>query len=226
MIEKIREEGNEEFLQKYFELLINRLTHSSMSLEEDLGNVDDSRNAYALKDCMEALKMLLEYQNTKEPLDLDTIIAIGNKINESSMYTSLGFRKIGNYLAETSIPISNPKDIQKQMQQLLLDYQTTWKDLDPFLREAKFHITFIHIHPFEDGNGRVSRLLLNYNLLQAGQMPAIITSDLVEYYQDYIRREDEEAMAHLFRIQSQKEKEVITNLYNQETQKKHFSSKK
>lgn len=39
---KIFESKNEQFFKEYFELLLNRLTHSSMALEVDLGNPDIS----------------------------------------------------------------------------------------------------------------------------------------------------------------------------------------
>ena len=36
--------------------------------------------------------------------------------------------------------------------------------LELFKREARFHIEFIRIHPFEDGNGRTGRIILNAHL--------------------------------------------------------------
>jgi len=41
---------------------------------------------------------------------------------------------------------------------------------------ARAHHEFIHIHPFDDGNGRVVRLLLNYLLLRAGLLPLVVKS--------------------------------------------------
>lgn len=201
---------NSVFYQEYFELLINRITHSTMSLEKDLGDPNDSKNAIRLRDNMKAFKLLLSKQN--ELLTEELIIEVANLINESSMYISNGYRKSGNVLTDTDIPISNPENIELEVRQLINDYYYTWTDMDPYEKEAKFHISFIRIHPFEDGNGRTARLLLNFNLLKQGLSPVIITEDLDEYYKSYIRNESVKEMANIFRIQSIREKQVFETL--------------
>lgn len=200
------------FTEEYFELLINRFTHSSMALELDLGNIDSDKNAIKLNDYMISFKHLLELLPTSMEVDEELITSIANKVNEHSMYISNGYRKSGDFLAETKIPISKPENIQKDINELLKKYNEDWKDLDPFEREAKFHIAFIRIHPFEDGNGRTSRLILNYNLLRQKQAPVIITDDLTDYYYSFIANYDEENMARIFKIQSTKEHSIIHQL--------------
>ncbi|TVR63434.1 MAG: hypothetical protein EA420_07310 [Candidatus Competibacteraceae bacterium] len=41
---------------------------------------------------------------------------------------------------------------------------------------ARLHHDFIRIHPFDDGNGRVVRLLVNYVLLKVGLLPLVVKS--------------------------------------------------
>ncbi|MDD3341026.1 MAG: Fic family protein [Bacilli bacterium] len=206
---------NQEFYQDYFELLLNRLTHSNMSLEEDLGNPDDSKNAIKLRDNMNAFKLLLDYRKKGQPISEQIIMKTASKVNESALYISEYYRQSGTYLAETNIEITPPEEIPIKMEELLKRYSIEWAGLDPFEREAKFHIEFIKIHPFEDGNGRTSRLLLNYNLLCQGIAPAIITDDLLPYYHEYIKNSDFSSMENLFRIQSQKESVVFNQLYSE-----------
>ena len=51
-------------------------------------------------------------------------------------------------------------------------------------RAAKVHADFIGIHPFIDGNGRTSRLLMNLELLKAGYPPCVITvENRLAYYE-------------------------------------------
>ena len=51
------------------------------------------------------------------------------------------------------------------------------KQLHPVEVAAGLHYKFVRIHPFDDGNGRISRLLMNYILLKNGFPPVIIRSD-------------------------------------------------
>lgn len=56
-------------------------------------------------------------------------------------------------------------------------------DLHPLLIAAGFHIQFLRIHPFGDGNGRMARILTNLILMLCGYVPAIIQLDeRLSYY--------------------------------------------
>ncbi|MDP4120825.1 MAG: Fic family protein [Bacillota bacterium] len=56
-------------------------------------------------------------------------------------------------------------------------------DLNPAERAAWTHAEFVRIHPFIDGNGRTSRLLMNYQLLSAGFLPVSIAKEnRLNYY--------------------------------------------
>ena len=219
----ILSQENTEFFNEYIELLVNRLTHANMSLESDLGDADNYQNALRLKDNMIAFKMLVEGSLNGNTLTEELIISTADIVNKDSMYISNGYRSGGGYyLVDTNIPISNALDVSKDMFYLIKKYHEDCKDYEPFEREARFHIEFIRIHPFEDGNGRTSRLILNYNLLSQSIAPVIITVDLEEYYHSYIKNYDIKGMANLFKIQSTRENEVIHQLfdrYNREQEK-------
>ena len=201
---------NPDFYQDYMEMFIFRLTFSNMSIERDLGEIADSKNAIRLRDNYRAFQKLLTMFSYDMSEDL--IIDTANTINKSSMYISNGYRKLGRTLGDTNEPISDPKDIKSDMEKLLYNYYNEWNNLDPYLREAKFNIEFLRIHPFEDGNGRTSRLLLNFNLMKQKIAPVIITDDLVDYYFKARNNFDEEWIANMFRVQSEKELEVIDGL--------------
>lgn len=56
-------------------------------------------------------------------------------------------------------------------------------DINPIILAALFHYRFIRIHPFDDGNGRVARILMNFILMQFGYPPVIVkTEDKKNYY--------------------------------------------
>ena len=57
------------------------------------------------------------------------------------------------------------------------------KDFNPILLAAEFHYKFISIHPFDDGNGRTARILMNFILMKFGYPPVIIkTEDKANYF--------------------------------------------
>lgn len=73
-----------------------------------------------------------------------------------------------------------PQNVHKSMKELLAEYnQRKSIELENIL---DFHVQFERIHPFQDGNGRVGRLLLFWQCLQAAIVPFIITENLRLYY--------------------------------------------
>ena len=70
--------------------------------------------------------------------------------------------------------------VHGQMKSLLADYNALKKVT--FYDLLDFHVRFERIHPFQDGNGRIGRLLLFWQCLQTGIVPFIITEDLRLFY--------------------------------------------
>lgn len=82
---------------------------------------------------------------------------------------------------------STPPDytlLNDKMSQLINWYETEAYKLHPIERAAKVHADFVGIHPFIDGNGRTSRLLMNLELMKAGYPPCVITvENRLAYYE-------------------------------------------
>ena len=57
------------------------------------------------------------------------------------------------------------------------------KELNPIELAAWTHAEFVRIHPFQDGNGRTSRLIMNYQLMSQGFLPVSIAKEnRLDYY--------------------------------------------
>ncbi|MBK8698800.1 MAG: Fic family protein [Saprospiraceae bacterium] len=77
---------------------------------------------------------------------------------------------------------ANPIDTPIRMHELMSWFMENREIMHPVELAASFHHRFVLIHPFDDGNGRISRLLVNYILLANGFPPVIIRSnDKVQY---------------------------------------------
>lgn len=74
--------------------------------------------------------------------------------------------------------------IHEKMEKLMDWYSTEGSQLHPVVRGAMLHVIFVGIHPFIDGNGRTSRLLLNLELMKNGYPPIIIkVENRLAYYE-------------------------------------------
>ncbi len=73
-----------------------------------------------------------------------------------------------------------PENVHKRMKELLAEYNQH-KSIE-FEDIFDFHVQLERIHPFQDGNGRVGRLLLFWQCLQASIVPFIITEKLRLFY--------------------------------------------
>lgn len=73
--------------------------------------------------------------------------------------------------------------IPELMEQLVINYNE-WDKYHPITRASLLHGELVKIHPFIDGNGRTSRLIMNLALMKNGYVPVIITKEnRLKYYE-------------------------------------------
>ena len=73
--------------------------------------------------------------------------------------------------------------VPELMEKLILNYKT-WNKYHPIIRATLLHGELVKIHPFVDGNGRTSRLIMNLDLMKHGFNPVIIKKeDRLQYYE-------------------------------------------
>lgn len=92
--------------------------------------------------------------------------------------------KVGDYkMIENEVGGSEtvrPEDVATEMKALLADYNS--KSEITFDDILDFHVRFESIHPFQDGNGRVGRLIMFKECLKHNIVPFIITEELKMFY--------------------------------------------
>ena len=89
---------------------------------------------------------------------------------------------------------ASPEETPAKMGDLMKWYREehTRGLMHPVEIAARFHHLFTAIHPFDDGNGRMSRLLMNLLLMQSGYPPAVIRNSERDQYLAALRRADSE----------------------------------
>ena len=83
-----------------------------------------------------------------------------------------GFKKVD--LVVGNSPTSNPRDVKKELSNLIKWYKKNKGKIHPLILAYDFHLEYESIHPFRDANGRTGRLILNKILMQNGYPPMIV----------------------------------------------------
>ncbi len=87
------------------------------------------------------------------------------------------YKKLENVVGDSdTCPVA---EVPKRMRQLLREYASAPKTLESIV---DFHVKFETIHPFQDGNGRIGRLIMLKECLKTGIMPCVIAESLRRFY--------------------------------------------
>lgn len=109
---------------------------------------------------------------------LHLLLKSGTSDARKSWFVVGGYKKLPNEVGGKET--ASPETVVSQMQKLIKIYNSESKHtLDDIL---EFHYRFEMIHPFQDGNGRVGRLVLFKECLRNGIVPFIIHDELKMFY--------------------------------------------
>ena len=119
-------------------------------------------------------------ENLTESLikELHGMLKSGTSDSRKDWFAVGGYKRLPNEVG--GIDTTTPENVQKEMKVLLAGYNSKKvKSLEDII---ELHQRFESIHPFQDGNGRVGRLIMFKECLANGHVPFIITEDLKFFY--------------------------------------------
>ncbi len=168
----------------------NAIENSTLNLEEtekillqiNLDRYISERELFEAKN----LARVVSYINIKakeKELDLEMILFLHKTLLSNIRDDVAGrFRnedewvRVGNHIA------LDPKQVRTALEAMLVQYNATSNE-NIIKRVSLLHLTFEHIHPFVDGNGRIGRAINNYLLTREGFVPINIKFiDRASYY--------------------------------------------
>jgi len=93
------------------------------------------------------------------------------------------YRDVQVYISGAQHMPPSPALMYRQVKDFYADLSWKGKELNPVELAVWTHAEFVKIHPFTDGNGRTSRLIMNYQLMAEGFPPvSIAKEDRLEYF--------------------------------------------
>lgn len=115
--------------------------------------------------------------------ELHRILKTGTSDERKNWFRVGEYKKLPNEVGGNDTTL--PENVHTEIKALLTEYNSrknpTFEDI------VDFHQRFESIHPFQDGNGRVGRLIMFRELLKFNYVPFIITDDLKMYYYNGLR---------------------------------------
>lgn len=110
--------------------------------------------------------------------ELHKILKTGTSDSKKSYFAVGDYKKLENEVGD--IQTTSPQLVASEINKLLENYNK--KDKHTFDEILDFHVKFERIHPFQDGNGRIGRLIIFKECLKNNIVPFIITEELKMFY--------------------------------------------
>ena len=166
----------------------SRLTHdqtryifetNTIGVEKESVKVDDIVETANHFKCIDMVIENANYKLSEHFLkELHRVLKNGTSDSRKAWFAVGDYKKRPNEVGNN--PTTPPEQVAGKMKALLAQYLKKGKHTLEELLD--FHYQFEAIHPFQDGNGRIGRLVLFKECLKNGIVPFIITDDIKYYY--------------------------------------------
>ena len=162
-------EGNTLSLKETHLVINEGVTIGGKSIQEHLEAINHADAIDFLEDLVRGNVLL----NQRTLLQLHQLILKGVNTRQAGVY-----RTVPVYISGSEHKPPEPYLIDKMMEDYFLFYETNKDVLHPVILAAEMKERLVTIHPFIDGNGRVSRLIMNFILLSHGYTTVILKGDI------------------------------------------------
>lgn len=176
----------------------SRLTHdqtryifetNTIGVEKEVLNVDDVietvNHFHCIDIIIDSARAVLTEKFIK---DLHFILKNGTSDSRKDWFAVGDYKKLPNEVGGMDTII--PEEVADKMKTLLMEYNA--KDAKTFEDILDFHVKFERIHPFQDGNGRIGRLIMFKECLKNNVVPFIVDDNLKMFYYRGLKEWDNE----------------------------------
>ena len=152
---------------------------NTIGIDNETINVDDIIETANHFRCIDKIIDCANYEISESLIkELHLILKSGTSDNRKNWFTAGDYKKLPNEVGGRDTV--KPENVHNEMQNLINKYNKikskTFEDI------IEFHTEFERIHPFQDGNGRVGRLLMFKECLKYDIIPFIIDNEMKLYY--------------------------------------------
>ncbi len=183
-------EGNSLSLIETGVVLMDGIAIGGKKVREILEVINHLRAYRYLKQCVEAGR----------PLSEEIVKDLHQMLMELIMPGGV-YRNVKVFIVGARHTPPAPQEMYRQIKDFYLALEGKAAELNPIALAAWTHAEFVRIHPFRDGNGRTSRLLMNYQLMANGFPAADIPKERrLEYFsclENYDLQDDLEAFTEM-----------------------------
>ena len=176
----------------------SRLTHdqtryifetNTIGVEKEVLNVDDVietvNHFHCIDIIIDSARAVLTEKFIK---DFHFILKNGTSDSRKDWFVVGDYKKLPNEVGGMDTTI--PEEVADKMKILLMEYNA--KDAKTFEDILDFHVKFERIHPFQDGNGRIGRLIMFKECLKNNIVPFIVDDNLKMFYYRGLKEWDNE----------------------------------
>ena len=164
----------------------------------------EPREIYEAINHKKALELVFKNLQNNDEFNEGFIKKLNETINRDIKDTE-GYRTVQVFIRGSEHIPPAPEKIPNLMNYFIYNYNHDEQNI--FYKLAKYHIEFEKIHPFEDGNGRTGRLLLNYELIKNNLPPVVISKDDRVKYFEFLKNDEIIGLAEWLKDLSNQENE-------------------